>query len=77
MALIILLVVFVGLALVIVWLADWTSGAGRYVALAALNRRLASGEIDQAEHEEKRKLIGVRSRRQRRSKRPHNNPADA
>jgi uncharacterized membrane protein len=28
------------------------------VALAALNRRLASGEIDRAEYEEKRKLIG-------------------
>jgi uncharacterized membrane protein len=61
MALIIPLIVFVGLAAIIVWLADWTSGARRYVALADLNRRLASGEIDLAEHEEKRKPI-VRSR---------------
>jgi hypothetical protein len=44
--------------IIIVWLADWTSGARRYVALAALNRRLASGEIGRAEYEEKRKLIG-------------------
>jgi len=58
MALIIPLIIFVGLALVIVWLADWTSGAERYTALASLNRRLASGEIDRAEYEEKRKLIG-------------------
>jgi uncharacterized membrane protein len=70
MALIIPLIVFVGLAAIIVWLADWTSGARRYVALADLNRRLASGEIDRAEHEEKRKLIGVRSHRQKGSKRP-------
>jgi uncharacterized membrane protein len=76
MALIIPLIVFVGLAAIIVWLADWTSGARRYVALADLNRRLASGEIDRAEHEEKRKLI-VRSTRQRKSKRPPNNPTDA
>jgi uncharacterized membrane protein len=57
MALIITLIVFVGLAAIIVWLADWTSGARRYVALAGLNRRLASGEIKRAEYEEKRKLI--------------------
>jgi uncharacterized membrane protein len=66
MGLIILLIIFVGLALVIVWLADWTSGAGRYTALAALNRRLASGEIDRAEYEEKRKSAGKIPRRQKR-----------
>jgi len=38
-------------------LADWTSGARHYRALAVLNQRLASGEIDQTEYEEKRKLI--------------------
>jgi uncharacterized membrane protein len=38
--------------------SDHACGARRYVALAALNRRLASGEIDRAEYEEKRKLIG-------------------
>jgi len=58
MGLIILLIIFVALAAVIVWIADWTSGARRYTALAALNRRLAGGEIDRAEYEEKRKLIG-------------------
>jgi uncharacterized membrane protein len=57
MGLIVPIIIFVGLAAVIVWLADWTSGARRYVALAALNRRLASGEIGRAEYEEKRKLI--------------------
>ncbi|HXX51714.1 MAG TPA: SHOCT domain-containing protein [Xanthobacteraceae bacterium] len=59
MAVIIPLIIFVGLAAVIVWVADYTSvGARRYKALAILNRRLASGEIDRAEYEEKRKLIG-------------------
>jgi hypothetical protein len=77
MVLIIPLIIFVGLAAIIVWLADWTSGGREYLALADLNHRLASGEIGRAEYEEKRKLIGVRSRRQRRSKRPPNNPADA
>jgi uncharacterized membrane protein len=56
--LIILLIIFVGLAAIIVWIADWTSGGHRYTALAMLNRHLASGEIDRAEYEEKRKLIG-------------------
>jgi hypothetical protein len=58
MALIIPLIIFVGLAAIIVWIADWTSGARRYVALADLNRRLASGEIERAEYEEKRKSAG-------------------
>jgi uncharacterized membrane protein len=58
MALIILLIICVGFAAIIVWIADWTSGGRRYTALAALNHRLASGEIGRAEYEEKRKLIG-------------------
>jgi len=41
-----------------VWIADWTSGGRRYTALAILNHRLASGEIDRTEYEAKRKLIG-------------------
>jgi hypothetical protein len=65
MVLIIPLIIFLGLAAIIVWLADWTSGGREYIALTDLNRRLASGEIDRAEHEEKRKLIG-RSRREKR-----------
>jgi uncharacterized membrane protein len=39
-----------------VWVADWT--ARPHTALDILNRRLARGEIDRAEHDEKRKLIG-------------------
>ena len=65
MALIIPLIIFVGLAAIIVWIADWTSGARRYVALADLNRRLASGEIERAEYEEKRKSAGKIRRRQK------------
>jgi uncharacterized membrane protein len=56
--LIVSLIIFVGLAAIIVWVADWTSGGRRYTALAVLNRRLASGEIDQVEYEEERKQIG-------------------
>ncbi len=59
MGLIITLIVFVGLAAIIVWIADWTSGGERRsTALDSLNQRLARGEIDRAEYEEKRKLIG-------------------
>jgi uncharacterized membrane protein len=53
------LIVFVGLAAIIVWVADWTSvGERRSAALDILNQRLARGEIDRTEYEEKRKLIG-------------------
>ena len=58
MGLVVLLIIFGGLAAIIVWLADWTSGGRRYTALAALNRRFVDGEIDEAEYEERRKLIG-------------------
>ena len=59
MHVIILLIVFVGLAAIIVWLADWTSGGGRGpTAIDVLNRRLARGEIDGDEYDEKRKLLG-------------------
>ena len=64
--LIVLLIIFVGLAAIIVWIADWTSGGRRYAALADLNRRLASGEIDQPEYEEKRKSAGKIRRPQKR-----------
>jgi uncharacterized membrane protein len=58
MGLIITLVVFVGLAAIIVWVADWASvGERRSTALDILNRRLARGEIDRTEYDEKRKLI--------------------
>lgn len=59
MGLIIILIVFVGLAALIVWVADWSSSVGRRAtAIDVLKRRLARGEIDRAEYEEKRKLIG-------------------
>jgi uncharacterized membrane protein len=59
MHLIIMLIVFVGLAAVIVWVADWPAvPERRSTALSALNRRLARGEIDSAEYEEKRNLLG-------------------
>jgi uncharacterized membrane protein len=59
MGLIISLVIFVVLAAIIVWVADYTSvGGRRLTANDVLNRRLACGEIDRAEYEEKRNLIG-------------------
>ena len=59
MHLIIPLIVFVGLAAIIVWIADWTSGTELHpTAIDVLNRRLARGEIDRAEYDEKRKLLG-------------------
>jgi uncharacterized membrane protein len=58
MHLIIMLIVFVGLAVIIVWIADWTSGGRGPTAIDVPNRRLARGEIDRTEYERKRKLIG-------------------
>jgi len=59
MHIIIALILFVGLATVIVWVADWTTGGERRAtAVDILNRRLARGEIDRSEYEEKRKLLG-------------------
>jgi uncharacterized membrane protein len=47
---IILLIIYVVLAVIIVWVADYTSGGGRRAtAIDVLNRRLARGEIDRAE----------------------------
>jgi uncharacterized membrane protein len=58
MHLIIALIIFVGLAAIIVWVADLTSGGERRAtALDILNRRLARGEIDRAEYDRKRKLL--------------------
>jgi uncharacterized membrane protein len=57
---IIALIIFVGLAAIIIWIADFTSvGGRRATAVDVLNRRLARGEIDRAEYEEeKRRLLG-------------------
>ena len=58
MHLIILLILFVALATIIIWVADWMSVRDRRsTAVDILNRRLRSGEIDRAEYEEKRKLL--------------------
>jgi len=78
MGLIILPIIFVGLAAIIVWVADWAAGGRRSTAIAVLNRRLASGEIDRTEYEEKRKVIGPAAARSgaKRRKRPRNNPTD-
>jgi uncharacterized membrane protein len=59
MHLIIALILFVGLAAIIVWVADWTTvGDRRATAIDILNRRLARGEIDRAEYDEKRRVLG-------------------
>lgn len=50
--------IFVVLAAIIVWVAGYTSVGRRATAIDVLNRRLAHGEIDRGEYEEKRKLIG-------------------
>ena len=56
MGVIISLLVSIVFAAIIVWVADWT--ARPQTALDILNQRLARGEIDRAEYDEKRKLIG-------------------
>jgi len=54
-----ILFIFLGLAAIIIWVADWTTvGNRRATAVDILNRRLARGEINRAEYEEKRKLLG-------------------
>jgi len=59
MGFIISIIVSVVLAAIIIWVADYTSvGGRRATAIDVLNRRLARGEIDRSEYEEKRTLIG-------------------
>ena len=54
----IILFVFLGLAAIIVWIADWATVPGRRAtAVDILNRRLARGEIDRAEYDEKRRQL--------------------
>jgi Short C-terminal domain len=53
---IIALLVSIVFAAIIVWIADWT--ARPQTALDLLNQRLARGEIDRAEYDEKRRLLG-------------------
>jgi uncharacterized membrane protein len=59
MHLIVTVIIFVGLAAILIWVPGWTSVSGRRpTAIDVLNRRLARGEIDRAEYEEKRRTIG-------------------
>ena len=68
---IITLLVLVGFVAIFVWFADWTitkpkihmlnnqsRRERRPTALDILDQRLARGEIDKTEYDEKRKLIG-------------------
>jgi putative membrane protein len=56
--LIALLALIGGVLAIIVWLVRWANDCRRrHTALDLLNERLARGEIDRAEYEEKRKLI--------------------
>jgi uncharacterized membrane protein len=59
MHVIVTVIIFVGLAALLIWAADWTTvSARRPTAIDVLKRRLARGEIGRAEYEEKRQLIG-------------------
>ncbi len=56
------LLALVGVIAIIVWLVQWASDYRRSrTALDILNERLAKGEIDRAEYEEKRELISGRT----------------
>jgi putative membrane protein len=55
----ILLLALIGVIAVVVWIVQWAGDSRRSrTALDILNERFARGEIDRAEYEEKRKLIG-------------------
>jgi putative membrane protein len=56
------LLALVGVIAIIVWLVQWASNYRRSrTALDILNERLARGEIDRDEYEEKRNLISNRT----------------
>jgi len=55
------LLALVGVIAIVVWLVQWASDYRRSrIALDILNERLARGEIDRDEYEEKRNLFGSR-----------------
>ena len=57
----ILLLALIGVIAIIVWIVRWAIGPRHsHTALEILNQRFARGEIDRAEYEEKRRLIGNR-----------------
>ncbi len=54
------LLLYIGIAAIFVWIADWTSGGrdiGRRSELEILDQRFTRGEIDRAEYEAKYKLV--------------------
>jgi len=54
----ILLLALIGVIAIVVWIVRWASDSRRSrTALDILNERLARGEIERTEYEEKRKLI--------------------
>jgi putative membrane protein len=54
----ILLLALIGIIAIVVWIVQWAGDSRRSrTALDILNQRLARGEIDKVEYEEKRKLI--------------------
>jgi len=60
MHVVVMLIIFVRLAAMIVWVADWTTlGDRRATPIDILNRRLARGEIDKAEYDKKRRPHAV------------------
>jgi len=55
------LLVLIGVVAIVVWIVQWANDHRRTrIALDILDERFARGEIDRAEYEEKRKLIGSR-----------------
>jgi len=58
---ILVLLALIGVVAIVVWIVQWANDHGRFrTALDILDERFARGEIDRAEYEEKRKLIGSR-----------------
>ncbi len=56
------LLALVGIVAIVVWIVQWASDYRRSrTALDILDERFARGEIDKAEYEEKRELIGSRT----------------
>ena len=57
----VLLLALIGVIAIVVWIVQWGHNSRRHrTALDILNERFARGEIERAEYDEKRKLIGNR-----------------
>ena len=58
---ILVLLALIGVVAIVAWIVQWANDHRRFrTALDFLDERFARGEIDRAEYEEKRKLIGSR-----------------